>query len=226
MRWSDRSRPAAVGRRRLALSGLVAATLVVGGCARRQLVTAPDPAPTATTWTVVWVAAALAAIVLGVVLTRPAWRAASGARVAVAVLSAHAGAAVVGSAVLIGAAVRSWQLMEQAPDAGPAPALLRLSRVDGDTAFFVLMILVVVILGALLTLLLVLAARFAASDDVVQRGIACTVIAVEILAAGYAIARVIQGADAWPYLAGATQVPLTIAAFIACWPRGLHDTAA
>lgn len=209
-----------------AFGGMALAALLVGGCARRQLVTAPDPAPSATTWTAVWLAAALAAVVVGVLLTLPAWRAGGGARVAVGVLSAHAGAAVVGGAVLIGAAVRSWQLIEQAPDAAPEPALLRLSRVDGDTAFFALMVLVVVILGALLTLLLVLAARFAATDDTLHRGIACAVIAVEILAAGYAIARALDGADAWPYLAGATQVPVTIAAFIACWPRHLPDSAA
>ena len=212
-------------RRRRAGAGLALAALAVGGCSQRQLVTAPESPPSAATWAAVWVAAALAAVVIGVLLTLPLWRAGRGARLAVAVLAAHAGAVVVGSAVLIGAAIRSWQLIDRPVDADPEPALLRLSRVDGDTAFFALIVLVVVVVGTLTTLLLVLAAHFAASDDVVERGIACTVLALEILAAGYAMARLTQGADEWPYVAAATQVPVTIAAFIACWPRDRGPTA-
>ena len=72
--------------RALATAGLTA--LALSGCAERRLVAGPADRPTATTWATVWLAGALAALVVGVLLTLPAWRRRRGARTAVVVLTA------------------------------------------------------------------------------------------------------------------------------------------
>lgn len=210
-------------RRRLAVGGLVAWALTSSGCAERQLVTQPSGRPGAGAWTAVGIAGGLAAILVGLLLTLPAWRRRGGARVAVALLTAQTGAIVVTATVLTGVAVRSWQLIDRPADAAPATALLRLSRVDGDTAFLALMVLVTVVLAALLATLTALGARFAAGTDPMERSIASAILAVEVGGCGYAIACLLLGAHGWPYVAGALPAPVVALALVACWPRRTAD---
>lgn len=200
---------------RVVAAGLAA--LALSGCAERRLVAAPSSTPSTATWTAVWVAGITAALVVGVLLTLPAWRVRSGARVAVAVLTAQVGAVVVAGTVLGGAAIRTWQLIDHPPE-DPATALLRLSGIDGDTAFFALMVLLLVLSASLLATITALAARFAAGADPVERLITCALLAVELGASGYALVRYVTGADGWPYLTGALAFPLIAIAFATCWP--------
>jgi hypothetical protein len=167
----------------------------------------------------VWIAGGLAAIVVGLLLTLPAWRRRGGARLAVALLTAQTGAVVVTGVVLVGVAVRSWQLIDRPVDAAPAAGLLRLSRVDGDTAFFALMVLLTVVLAGLVATLTALAARFAAGTDPLERSIASAVLVVEVGGCAYAIVSLLLGAHGWPYVAGALATPLVVVALVACWPR-------
>lgn len=202
-------------RRRAAAIGLV--TLLLSGCAERRLVTAPDHTPSTAMWAIVWTAGVTLAMVIGVLLTLPAWRTRSGARLAVAVLTAQAGAVAVSATVLAGAAIRTWQLIDRDP-AEPATALVRLSRIDGDTAFFALVLLLLALSAALVTTITALAARFAAGSDPVERWIACGLIIVEIGGAAYALVRLLLGAGGWPYLGGALAVPVLALTLISCWP--------
>ncbi|MGH9275907.1 MAG: hypothetical protein ACRDZU_14780, partial [Acidimicrobiales bacterium] len=190
--------------RGLAAGGLAA--MALSGCAERRLVTEPSSTPSTATWTIVWAAGIVAALVVGVLLTLPAWRVRSGARVAVAVLTAQVGAVVVAGTVLGAAAIRTWQLIDRPPD-DPATALLRLSRVDGDTAFFALVVLLVVLAASLVATVTAVAARFAAGADPVERSIACAVLAIELGGAAYALVRLVLGAHGWPYLGGALAFP-------------------
>lgn len=202
--------------------GLAAAVLVVtmlSGCAERGLVAAPAHRPGTSTWVAVWLAGVLAAALAGLVLTLPAWRARTGSRVATGVLTLQTGGAAVVGCVLVGLAVRSWQLIERPLDSPPAHALVRLSRVDGDTALFSLLTLTIVVLGGLLVVLLGLATRFAASDEAVERWVACAVLGIEIGGAVTLGVLMVLGHRGWPFLGGVVALPLLVAAFAACWPR-------
>jgi hypothetical protein len=205
-----------ITRRAFAI-GLV--VLVLSGCAERRLVTAPTTAPTTSTWAVVWAAGIAAALVIGVLLTLPAWRTGGGARLAVAVLTAQAGAVAVSATVLAGVAIRTWQLIDREPTE-PATALLRLSRIDGDTQYFSLVLLLLALSAALVTTITALAARFAAGSDPLERWLACAVVILEIGGAAYALVRLVLGEGGWPYLGGALALPVLGLALISCWPRG------
>ena len=206
--------------RALALASLTA--LALSGCAERRLVAGPADRPTATTWTTVWLAGALAALVAGVLLTLPAWRRRTGARTAVVVLTAQTGVVAVAGAVLGAVAVRSWQLLDQ-PEGEQAAALVRISGIDGDTGFFALMVLVVAFGGALLATMSALATRFAATDDGWERLVACGLLALELGGAAYLAARFALGSRAWPFTAGAAATPVLVAALWSCWPRRTAD---
>lgn len=202
--------------RTVALAGVA---LWAGGCAERGLVTRPDRAPGAVTWTAVWVAGVAAALVVGVLLTLPVWRERRGARLAAVVLTAQTGAVVVVGTVLAAVGVRSWQLMDRPLDAEPASALLRLSRVDGDTGFLALMVLVTVTTSGLFATVTALAARFAAGDNRLKRSVATAVLGLELAGSGYAVVRLALGDRGWPYLGAALVFPVLAAALVACWPR-------
>jgi hypothetical protein len=197
---------------------LAAATLA-GGCAERRVTTRPATPPGAGTWTAVWFAAVLAALVAGVLLTLPAWRARRGARLAVVVLTMQTGALAVASAVLVGVAVRTGQLVDRAPDAAAAVALVRLSAVDGDANLFSLFVLLLVIGGAPLVMLVALCTRFAAGDDLLERSSAFALLALEVGGAGYALVRLLLGERGLPYLVPVAVLPLLVAAAINAWPR-------
>lgn len=209
--------------RMVVLLGLPALAALTGGCAERGLITRTGSAPSTVTWTAVWVAGALAATVIGVLLTLPAWRARGGARLAVAVLAVQAGAVAVGGVVLAAVGVRSWLLIGEPVNAKPDIALLRLSRVDGDTAFLAIMVVVVLTLSALLVTLMAATAQLAASTDPLERSLASALLAIELGASGYGIARLVLGAHGLPYLGTALAFPVLAAAFATCWPR-YHPT--
>jgi len=208
-----------VTRRRFQATARVGgAALLLGGCAERRIVAGPDSPPGAGAWLAVWVAGALCAAVAGILLTLPAWQERRGARVTVTVLTIQTGAAAVVSALLAGVAIRSWQLVDRPPDAPPAAALLRLSRIDGDGSFYALMVLLVAVLGASAVTVSALAARFAASDDLLERRLACGILAAELGGATFLAVRLALGDRGWPPLAGTLALPVLAAALFACWP--------
>lgn len=177
----------------------------------------PASPPSTTTWVVVGVAAAVAVVVFGVLLTLPAWRERGGARLAVAVLALQTGAVVVGAIVLVGLAIRTWQLIDR-PEDDPGVALVRISGIDGDTAFFALMVLLVAVGAALLVTITALCARFAAGTDPLERTVACALLALELGVAAYLVVRFATGDQAWPSLVGTIAFPVLAAAFATCWP--------
>lgn len=218
------TRPAApVLSRRAGPAALALAALVLGGgCAERRLVAAPAERPGAGTWLAVWVAGGLAVVVASVLLTLPLWQGRRWRRrpsVAAAVLSLQAGAVAVVGVVLAGFAVRSWQLVERPVDRPPAAALVRISRVDGDTALFALFVLTIVVLGGLLVALLALGARLAASDDRLERWLAVGLLGVELLAAAVLAALHLFGFGGWPFRSGLVALPVVALALVAAWPR-------
>lgn len=206
-------------RSRSALAVVVIAVVLAGGCAERRLVTRPEAAPTTGTWVAVWVAGALAAVVAGVLLTLPAWRERRGARLAVAVFTAQAGALAVAGTVLVGVAMRTGSLLERAPDAAASVSLVRLSAVDGDPDLFSLFVLLLVIGGAPLVMLVALCTRFAASDDTLEQSSAFALLVLEIGGAAYATVRLLLGDRGLPYVVPAVLLPVLVAAAINAWPR-------
>lgn len=193
--------------------------LLAGGCAERGLTAAPEHAPSAWTWSVVWVAGVAAAVVTGLLVTLPAWRCRGGARLAVAVLTLQTGAVAVAGVVLTAVAARSWQLVDGSQDATPAVAMLRLSRVDGDAG---LLAAVTVTLGVLTVVTGVLSAaitRLAGGTDATERSIASGILALELGGAGYLALQLALGARGLPYQGGAAALPVLLAALVTCWPR-------
>ena len=94
-------------------------------------------------------AAAAAALVLAALIVLPAWRP-GGFGFAAGLLALQAGGVAVGGAVIIGAAVRSEQLLDRPADAEQAASLLRLTGLDGgDVGFFRCIVVVTVVLGGL-----------------------------------------------------------------------------
>ncbi|MGQ0435021.1 MAG: hypothetical protein ACT452_21745 [Microthrixaceae bacterium] len=200
--------------------GLAAlSALAVGGCAERGLTAAPERAPSAWTWVVVWAAGVVAALVTGVLLTLPAWQRRGGARLAVAVLTLQTGALAVAGVVLTAVAARSWQLVDASEGAPRAVALLRLSRVDGDGGFLAAVTLTLGILTIVTGVLSAATARLANGTDAIERSIASAVLALELVGAGYLALQLALGASGLPYQGGAAAVPVLIAALVTCWPR-------
>ena len=193
--------------------------LALSGCAERRLVAAPASPPSATTWTVVWAAGIAAALVSGVLLTLPAWRIRSGARVAVMLLTVQTGAVAITGTVLGAVAVRSWQLIDGPVDAStPRP---RSSASAGSTATprsspswcsssRVGMVLTATIprwrLGS----------RPAPTRSSAGSPARCS--RCELGAAGYAAIRLVIGAHGWAYVGGTLALPLIGLALATCWP--------
>ena len=206
-----------------AVGAAVVGALLLGGCAERRLVAAPDTTPSTATWVAVWVAGVLAAVLAGVLTTLPVWRSRSGSRVATVVLAAQVGVVLVGGAVLTGVAVRSGQLVDTPVDEQAAGSLVRLSRVDGDTAFFALMAVALVVLTLVIGAVLALATRFAAADEPLERWLACCLLGVEVGLASFVAIRFAIGDRGWPYLGPTLALPILAAALASCWPR-VHPT--
>lgn len=181
---------------------------------------APAERPGTGTWVLVWVAGALIALLAGGLLTLPLWRDRRHRRppVAAVVLAVQAGAAALVATLLVGFAVRSWQLVERPSDRPPAAALVRISRIDGDTALFALFVLTIVVLGGLLVALLALGARLAASPDRLDRWIAVGLLAVELLAAATLAGLHLAGFGGWPFRSGLVALPILAVALVSAWP--------
>jgi len=201
--------------------GAVALFLVlVAGCAERGVTSGPPAGTGAGTWAAVALASTLAAVVLAALYLLPARRG-GGATFAAAVLALQAGAATVGGAVIIGAALRSGQLVDRPADAEQAASLVRLTGLDGrDVGFFRLAAGLTFVLGALLVVILVLAARFAADRDPLERVLASGVLAIEVVASlAAAVVVVVIGDDGLPFLLPALAFPVLVIALVTCWPR-------
>ncbi len=198
--------------------GPVALLLLTAGCADRGLASAPPSPPSTLTWIVVAIAACAAALVMAALIVLPDGRS-DGSPLAAGLLAVQAGAAVVGTAVLIGAAVRSEQLTTGEPRAEQAASLLRLTGLDGgDTGFFRLLIGLMVVLAALLVVVLVLGARFAAGNDPSERIVAGCVLAVESAIGGVALVLAVIGHRSLPFVVPAAALPLLLLGTISCWP--------
>lgn len=190
---------------------------VAAGCAERGVASGPETPPTGAAWATVWLAGLLAAGVWGHLLTNTSPRRGPGG-VARAVLALQAGAVVVGTAALVGLAVRSGQLADRPADAEVASSLVRVGRIDGDGSLFALVTLVVVVVGALVALILVLAARFVHSP---HRGESWAAVAVliAVVAVTGAGAVLVAGGSRWtPLVVLALQLPLASAALMSAWP--------
>ena len=208
------------GRRNRA-AGLVAAGLAValGGCANRGLTSGPPTAPGNGTWMAVTLATVLAGAVLAALIVLPVLRP-GGSLVGSWVLGLQAGGVAVASAIIIGAAVRSEQLLDPAPDAPRAASLLRLSGIDGrNSGFFHLIVLVTLVVGGLLVALFALAARFAADVDPIERSLATGLLGVEVLGSVVAWVLLALGFRHAGFVLPALALPFLVIATRAAWPR-------
>ena len=173
-------------------------------------------------WLAVVIAASIIACVVGVLITLPVWTRGAGRRLVPALLTAQAGGVIVVGAIAVAAAIRSWQLLGR-PTAPVTRSLVTVSRIDGDGRMFALIILTVVAMASLSALLLVLAARFAAGDDPTERTIASAVLGLEVALCGYGLAACLGGSRSAPALVAAVNLPLAMAAMVACWPARTFD---
>lgn len=205
--------------RRLRSGGAVAAVIGLStGCAERGLASGPASPPGTATWLAVGVAAGAAMLVVAALVVLPGRRP-GGSALAAGVLAAQAGATFVGSAVLIGATLRSGQLIGRPADSEQAASILRLTGLDGgDTGFFRLLAILTLLLGGLLVLVLALAARFAAEADPRERVIACSVLSLEVALSLAAVVLVGLGDRSLPVVLPAAALPLLVAATASCWP--------
>ena len=205
---------------RLRALGLVlGATGILGACAHRGVESGPPDGTGAGTWVAV-VGAALAVVVLiAALIALPAQRP-GGSGFASWVLALQAGGVTVAGAIVVGAAVRSEQLLGRPADAEQAASLLRLSALDGgDTGFFTLIVLVTVGVGALLVTLLVLGTRFAADADPLERWFATGLLALEVLGSLTCLVLVVSGFRHAGFVLPALALPILVLATVAVRPR-------
>ncbi|MET0901768.1 MAG: hypothetical protein ABWZ52_00880 [Acidimicrobiales bacterium] len=201
------------------LASVVVSTAVLGSCADRGLASEPPSSPGTATWAVVTVAAVAATAVLGALIVLPAMRP-GGSAIGSWVLALQAGGVAVTSAIIVGAAVRNEQLLDQAPDAEQAASLLRLSALDGrESGFFTLIVLVTVIVGGLLIAALALAARFAADTDRVERSLAAGLLGLEVIGSLTCGVLVALGFRHLGFVLPALALPILVIATVAVWPR-------
>jgi hypothetical protein len=196
-------------------AGLVA----LAGCSDRGLASAPRTTPGTGTWAVVVVAAVAVAVVVAAHVVLPA-RSPRGAALAGWVLALQAGGLVVGGATVVGAAVRTSDLVTRRPPAEQAASLLSLSGLDGgERGFFNLIVAVTLVIGGLLVALLALAARFAVSGDPVERQVATTLLALEATAAAVCAVLVAIGFRHAAFVLPAIALPVLVAGAISASPR-------
>jgi len=206
--------------RRPHLLAAAATLFLTAGCAERGVVSGPPPDTGAGTWAAVIIAAVAATVVLAALLVLPGRRG-GGSRLAAAVLGLQAAGVAVSGAILIGAAVRSEQLLGRPADAEQAASLLHLTGLDGrDVGFFRLVAGVTFVLGVLLVVVLALAARFAADADVVERTLASCVLGTEVVASITAgVLMVIFDDHSLPFLLPVAALPILVLALVRCWPH-------
>lgn len=168
-------------------------------------------------------AASVLALVVGVLLTLPVWRGGAGPRLVSALLTVQAGGVLVLGAIATTAAARSWLLVDRDPARAAGSTLISVSRIDGDGSMFALVVLGIVALTGLAAVLLLLGARFAASAHTTERAIACAVLGLEIGLSGYGLAACLNGSRSAAALVAVVNLPLAMAAMIACWPPHVLD---
>jgi hypothetical protein len=202
-------------RRLVALATSIA---VLGGCADRGLASGPSSTPTTATWAAVTVAAVGAGVVLAALIVLPVMQP-GGSVIGAWVLALQASGVAVAGAIIVGAAVRSEQLLDQ-PDTEQAASLLRLTALDGrDTGFFTLIVLVTLVIGGLIIAALVLAARFAADDDPLERSLAAGLLGIEVVWAVACWVLVALGFRHAGFVLPALSLPILVVAAWAAWPR-------
>ena len=206
--------------RRPRLVAAAATLLLSAGCAERGVTSGPPPDTGAGTWAAVIIAAVAATLVLAALFVLPGRRG-GGSRLAATVLALQAAGVAVGGAVVIGAAIRSEQLLGRPADAEQAASLLHLTGLDGrDAGFFRLVAGVTFVLGALLVVVLALAARFAADTDAVERTLASCVLATEVVASiTTGVLMVVFDDRSLPFLLPAAALPILVVATVRCWPH-------
>ena len=191
----------------------------MGGCANRGLSSGPTSPVGTATWAAVTVATVLAGSVLAALIVLPALRP-GGSAVGSWVLGLQAGGVTVASAIIIGAAVRSDQLLDPEPDAQQAASILSLSGIDGrDSGFFTLIVIVTLVVGGLLVALFTLAARFAADTDPIERWLATGLLGVEVLGSLVAWVLLAFGFRHAGFVLPALALPVLVIATVAAWPR-------
>jgi hypothetical protein len=202
---------------------LLIVLVAMGGCADRGLASGPTSPVDTATWAAVIVATVLAGSVLAALIVLPALRP-GGSAVGSWVLGLQAGGVTVASAIIIGAAVRSDQLLDAAPDAQQAASILSLSGIDGrDSAFFTLIVVVTLVVGGLLVALFALAARFAADTDPIERWLATGLLGVEVVGSVVAWVLLALGFRHAGFVLPALALPILVIAALAAWPRVRGD---
>jgi hypothetical protein len=197
----------------------VVGVAALGGCAHRGVASGPTSTTGTGTWAAVAVATVAAGVVLAALVVLPAMRP-GGSVLASWVLGLQAGGVAVAGAIIVGAAVRSEQLLDRAADAEQAASLLRLTSLDGrDSGFFTLIVLVTLVVGGLLVALLVLAARFAADTDPVERVLATGLLGVEVAGSVACWVLLALGFRHAGFVLPAFALPILVAATVAAWPR-------
>jgi hypothetical protein len=193
--------------------------LLTAGCAQRGVTSEPPPGTGGGTWAAVIVAAVAATVVLAALIVLPDRRR-GGSLVASAVLGLQAAGVAVGGAILVGAAIRSEQLLGRPPDAEQAASLLHLTGLDGrDVGFFRLVAGLTIVLGVLLVAVLALAARCAADTDTVERTLASCILATEVVASiTVGVLMIVFDDHSLPYLLPAASLPILVFALVRCWP--------
>jgi hypothetical protein len=195
------------------------AMLALGGCADRGLAAGPPSGIGTGTWAAVTVAAVGAAVMLAALIVLPAMRP-GGSVLGSWVLALQAGGVAVTGAIVVGAAIRSEQLLHEPADAEQAASLLRLSDLDGrDSGFFTLIVLVTLVVGGLLVAMLTMAARFAADTDPVERALASGLLALEVAASLGCAVVVGLGFRHLGFVLPAVGLPVLVIAAVGAWPR-------
>jgi hypothetical protein len=200
--------------------GVPAAAALLGACAHRGVESGPPSGTGAGTWAVVVTAALAATVVIAALIALPAQRP-GGSVFGSWVLALQAGGVTVAAAIVVGAAVRSEQLLGRPAEAEQAASLLRLSSLDGgDTGFFALIVLVTAGVGALLVTLFVLGARFAGDADPLERWFATGLLGLEVLGSVTCLAFVVSGFRHAGFVLPALALPVLVVATVAVRPRG------
>lgn len=204
---------------RLRRGSALAVLLLASGCAQRGVVSGPPSSTGPGTWLAVGLAATAAVLVLAALVVLPAWRR-GGSALAAGLLAIQAGAALVGSTVLLGAAYQGARVVTRPQDMGPAVSLLEVSGLDGrDAGFFRLVGLLTLAFGILLVIILTLAARFAADVDPLERMLACGTLGVEALVSAAAAVAIVLGHDSPPFILTSAALPVLVVAILTCWPH-------
>ncbi|MDQ2650130.1 MAG: hypothetical protein M3Z03_11325 [Actinomycetota bacterium] len=140
----------------------------------------------------VQVAAALLAVVIGLMIARPTLTGRpAGSRWVAVLLGIDTGVVLVAGVVLAAAAGRSWQLIGDAER--PANPILDITGSDGDGNLYALLIIVIGLVTLLLTMLLASATRGVDGTQPGDRSLVASVLWVEAFLAVVCLLRLVLG---------------------------------